>query len=171
MHAKEIPLFWQPNPEKDVIEYHIFRSSTQDERFSEVACVEEKTSYVDRGLKDGWEYRYKIKAQDKDCLISDFSDTITLRTKPKPRAPEGLNAALKEGNMILTWSANTEPDIVSYSVFEKGFFGLTKIGTVKEPRFIKAGPKPGKSRDYLVTAVDRDGLESEQSTPINVFGR
>ena len=171
LHAKEIPLFWQPNPEKDVIEYHIFRSSTQDERFSEVACVEEKTSYVDRGLKDGWEYRYNIKAQDRDCLISDFSDTITLRTKPKPRAPEGLNAALKEGNMILTWSANTEPDIVSYNVFEKGFFGLTKIGTVKEPRFIKAGPKPGKSKDYLVTAVDRDGLESEQSTPITVFGR
>ena len=171
LHVKEIPLFWQPNPENDIIKYHIFMSSGEDKDFSEVACVKGKASYVDKGRKDGWEYRYKIKAEDKDCLISDFSDTITIRTKPKPRAPEGLNAVLEGAKMILTWSANTEPDIVSYNVFEKGFFGLTKVGTVKEPRFIKAGPKPGKSKDYVVTAFDRDDLESEPSQPITVLGR
>lgn len=171
LHARQIPLFWQPNPEEDVIKYYIFRSSTQDEEFSEVACVEKKSSYTDKGLKDGWEYRYKIRAEDKDCLISNFSDTLTLRTKPKPRSPDGLNVAFKDGNMILTWSANTEPDIISYNVLEKSFFGLTKIGTVKEPRFIKSGPKPGKSRDYAVTAIDRDDLESEPSQLITVFGK
>ena len=171
LHVKEIPLFWQPNPENDIIKYHLFRSSGEDEEFSEVARVKGKTSYVDRGLKDGREYRYKIKAEDKDYLLSDFSETVSLRTKPKPRAPEGLDAVLKEGEIILTWSANTEADIVSYNVFEKGFLGLTKIGTVKEPRFIKVGPKPGKSKDYVVTAVDRDGLESDRSKPITIFGR
>lgn len=171
LHVKKIPLFWKPNPENDIINYHIIRSSGEDEQFSEVACVEGKTSYEDKGLKDGREYSYKIKAEDKDSLLSDFSETVMLRTKPKPRAPVGLNAVLKEGKMILTWSANTEPDIVSYHVFEKGFLGLTKIGTVKEPRFTKVGPKPGKSEDYIVTAVDRDGLESDRSKPITVFER
>ncbi len=171
LHVKEIPLFWEPNPENDIIKYHTFRASSEDKEFSEVASVEGDTSYVDKGLEDGQEIRYKIKAEDKDSLISDFSDMITLRTKPKPRAPEGLNAALKEGKMILTWSANTEPDIVSYNVFEKGFFGLRKIGTVKETSFSQVGPKPGKSKDCVVTAVDRDGLESEPSQPITVFGK
>jgi len=171
LHVKEIPLFWQPNPENDIIKYHIFRSSDGDEEFSEIVGVKGKTSYVDKRLKDGREYRYKIKAEDKDSLLSDFSETVILRTKPKPRAPEGLNAVLKEAEMILTWSANTEPDIASYHVFEKGFLGLRKIGTVKEPRFTKVGPKPGKSKDYVVSAVDRDGLESEPSQPITVSGR
>ena len=171
LHVKEIPLFWQPNPENDILKYHIFRSSGDEGEFSEIASVEGKTSYVDKWLKDGWEYRYKIKAEDKDSLISDFSDMIIIRTKPKPRAPKGLDATFKEGKAVLTWSANTEPDIASYNVFEKGFFGLSKVDTVNEPKFIMVGPKPGKSKKYVVTAVDRDGLESKPTQPITVFGR
>ena len=171
LHVKEIPLFWQPNPENDILKYHIFRSSGDEGEFSEIASVEGKTYYVDKWLKDGWEYRYKIKAEDKDSLISDFSDMIIIRTKPKPRAPKGLDATFREGKAVLTWSANTEPDIASYNVFEKGFFGLSKVDTVNEPKFIMVGPKPGKSKKYVVTAVDRDGLESKPSQPITVFGR
>jgi fibronectin type 3 domain-containing protein/TolB-like protein len=171
LHVKEIPIFWQANPESDIIKYHIFRSSGDEGEFSEIASVEGKTSYVDQELKDGWEYRYKIKTKDKDGLLSDFSDMITLRTKPKPRVPQGLNATFKEGKMVLTWLANTEPDIASYNVFEKGFFGMTKISTVKEPKFIKVGPKPGKSKNYAITAVDRDGLESKPTQPITVIGK
>ena len=171
LHIKEIPLFWQPNPEDDIVEYHIFRSSGDTGEFSETASVEGKTSYVDKRLKDGCEYKYKITVQDKDNLISDFSDTITLWTKPKPRAPTGLNATFEKGKTVLTWSANTEPDIASYNVFEKGFLGLRKVGTVREPQFINVAPKPGKSKDYVVKAVDRDGLESKPSQPVTVVGK
>lgn len=171
LHVKEIPLFWQSNPEDDIVEYHIFRSSGDEGEFSEIASVEGKTSYVDKRLKDGCEYKYNITAKDKDNLISDFSDTITPRTKPKPRAPTGLNATFKEGKTVLTWSANTEPDIASYNVFEKGFLGLRKVGTVRESQFINVAPKPGKSKDYVVTAVDRDGLESKPSQPVTVVGK
>jgi len=171
LYVKEIPLFWQPNPEDDIVEYHIFRSSGDEEEFSKIASVKVDTSYVDKSLEDSREYKYKITAEDKDNLISDFSDTITLKTKPKPRAPTGLNATLEEGKAVLTWSANTEPDIASYNVFEKGFLGLSKIGTVTELKFIVAAPKSGKSKEYMVTAADRDGLESKPSQPITVVGQ
>ena len=126
---------------------------------------------MDSGLKDGQEYSYKIKAEDKDHLMSDFSHEITLRTKPKPRPPEELTAVLEGQKAILAWLPNTEADVVSYNIFEKGFFGLTKIGEVREPKATIIGAKSGKSNDYVITAVDRDNLESEPSQPITVFWR
>jgi len=171
LHVKKIPLFWQPNPEDDIAKYHIFRSSDDEKDFSEIASVERGTSYVDKWLKHGWEYRYKMTAEDKDSLISDFSDTITIKTKPKPRAPTGLTARVEQGKTVLTWSNNTESDITSYNVFEKGFLGPRKIKTVKEPQCRVVSPKPGKSKDYTVTAVDKDGLESKPSEPVTIVGK
>ncbi len=171
LHVKEIPLFWQPNPEDDIAKYHIFRSSGDEKDFSEIASVEGKTSYVDNRLEDGCEYRYKMTAEDKDSLISDFSDTITSKTKPKPKAPTGLSAYVEQDKTVLTWSQNTESDITSYNVFEKGFLGPRKVDTVKEPQCSVVSPKSGKSRDYTVTAVDKDGLESKPSQSVTVVGK
>jgi fibronectin type 3 domain-containing protein/TolB-like protein len=171
LHVKEIPLFWQSNPEDDIAKYHIFRSSDDENNFSEIASVEGETSYVDKQLQDGWEYRYRMTAEDKDSLISDFSDTITIKTKPKPRKPTGLTARVEQGRTVLTWSNNTESDIASYNVFEKGFLGPRKVDTVKEPQCSAVSPKPGKSKAYTVTAVDKDGLESKPSQPVTVVGK
>jgi hypothetical protein len=83
LHVKEIPLFWQPNPEDDIAKYHIFSSSGDENNFSEITSVEGATSYVDKELQDGREYRYKMTAEDKDGLKSNFLDTITIKTKRK----------------------------------------------------------------------------------------
>jgi fibronectin type 3 domain-containing protein/TolB-like protein len=171
LHVKEIPLFWQSNPEDDIAKYHIFRSSSDETKFSEITSIEGATSYVDKGLQDGLEYRYKMTAEDRDSLISDFSDTITIKTKPKPRAPTGLTAQVEREKTVLTWSNNTESDITSYNIFEKGFLGPRKVDTVKEPQCSVVSPKPGKSKDYTVTAVDKDGLESKPSQPVTVVGK
>jgi fibronectin type 3 domain-containing protein/TolB-like protein len=171
LHVKKIPLFWQSNPEDDIAKYHIFRSSSDETKFSEITSVEGATSYVDKGLQDGLEYRYKMTAEDRDSLISDFSDTITIKTKPKPRAPTGLTAQVEQGKIVLTWSNNTESDITSYNIFEKGFLGPRKVDTVKEPQCSVVSLKPGKSKDYTVTAVDKDSLESKPSQPVTVVGK
>jgi fibronectin type 3 domain-containing protein len=171
LHVKEIPLFWQPNPEDDIAQYHIFRSSGDENNFSEITSVEGRSSYVDKQLQDGQEYRYKMTAEDKDSLISDFSDTIIIKTKPKPMVPTGVIAQVEQGKTILTWSQNTESDITSYNVFEKGFLGPRKVDTVKEPHCSRVSPKPGKSKEYAVTAVDKDGLESKPSEPVYVIGK
>ena len=171
LHVKETPLFWQPNPEEDIAKYHIFRSAGDEKDFSKIASVDEGTSYVDKTLQDGWEYRYKMTAEDRDGLISDFSDTITIKTKPKPQAPTGLTARVEQGKAVLTWSNNTESDITSYNVFEKGFLGPRKVDTVKEPQWSVVSPQPGKSKAYTVTAVDKDGLESKPSQPVTVVGK
>jgi fibronectin type 3 domain-containing protein len=56
-------------------------------------------------------------------------------------------------------------------VYEKLFFGLEKINTVKITNFSEAGPVKGKSKVYVVTSVDKDGLESEPSQEVVISGK
>lgn len=169
--VKEVPLAWNANTEKDVTVYHVYRASDADGEFSRVEKVKGQTSYVDKDLKDGHTYRYRIQAEDKDELLSDFSEIVSLQTKPKPKKPAGLVGEFRDGKAELSWKSGSEPDISHYVVYEKRFFGLEKIDTVKTTQFSEAGPVKGKTKTYAVTAVDKDGLESEPSEEIAISGR
>jgi fibronectin type 3 domain-containing protein/TolB-like protein len=167
LKVKEVPLTWRPNPEKDIAVYHIYRS-TGSEDFSQIAKITGKTNYQDKDLKDGSKYRYKIRAEDKDELLSDFSDAVSVQTKPKPRKLEGITGDIREGNAVLSWQPGSEPDLTHYVVYEKSLFGLQKIDTVKKTSFSEAAPAKGKSKTYAVTSVDKDGLESEPSQQVTI---
>ncbi len=167
---KKVPLAWEANPEKDILCYHIYRSSNAKGDFSRIARVKGQANHLDKGLKDGHQYCYKIQAEDKDGLLSDFSEVITVQTKPRPGSPEALTGISRNGKIELTWNPANEKDIMYYNIYKKGFFGLKKIGTVKEARFSGDALKPGKKGTYAVTAVDRDGLESKQSEEVTIVG-
>jgi hypothetical protein len=173
LKVKSAPLFWSANPEKDIVAYRVYRSldPAGAENFSMIVTVN-KTDYTDSNLKDGQTCRYRIQAEDKDGLLSDFSDAVLLQTKPKPRAPEGLISEIKAGKMELRWSPGQEKDIVQYVVYEKKFFGIgtEKIAAVQKPMFIDISPPKGKTKTYVVTAVDQDGLESDVSREFPVTG-
>jgi len=175
LKVKSAPLIWQANPEKDVVAYHIYRQEGADGRFSAVAKVRGgETRYVDRDLADGVSYGYEIQVEDKDGVLSDFSEEIRISTKPKPKSPEGLTGKYRNGTMGLTWKPGREADIAYYKIYEKTFWqteavaGLDKI-TSPSVTFKTALDK-GKIKTYLVTAVDRDGLESGYSPEIVVTG-
>jgi hypothetical protein len=171
LKVKAVPLTWLPNPEKDIAEYQIYRGTGSEDQFSRIAKVQGKTKYEDKELKDGHIYKYKIRAEDKDELLSDFSEAISVETKPKPKRPEGLAGDIVQGKVELTWQRGSEPDISYYSVYEKRFYGLDRINTVKANSFTEAGLAKGKSKTYVVTAVDNDDLESEPSQEMTITGR
>jgi fibronectin type 3 domain-containing protein len=171
LKAKEVFLTWLPNPEKDIAVYHIYRSTGPEDAFSRIAKVQGNTKYEDKELKDGHIYKYKIRAEDKDELLSDFSETISVEIKSKPKRPEGLAGSIVQGKVEITWQRGSEPDIAYYNVYEKRFYGLEKINTVKENSFTEAGLTKGKSKTYVVIAVDNDGLESEPSQEVTITAR
>ena len=170
LKVKEVPLVWQANPEKDITIYHIYRTAGEKDDFSKVAKVD-KSSYVDKGLKDGSVYRYKIQAEDKDRLVSDYSEIIAVNTKPKPKPPEGLNGKYEAGKAEISWKPNTEADISQYIVYEKRTFSLEKIAEVKSTNHTDSSIVKGKNKIYVVTAVDHDGLESDPSAELNVSAK
>ncbi|MCX7635983.1 MAG: hypothetical protein N2Z74_09620, partial [Syntrophales bacterium] len=173
--ARRIPLTWKANAEKDIVAYRIYRSDEQSgEKFSELARVSGKTSYTDEKLLDGHTYRYRIQAEDADELLSDFSDMVTITTKPRPSSPrEVMGVVRQDGKVEIKWKAGGEQDITGYNVYEKGFFRPEPVARgVKGTAYIDERPlKKGKERVYLVTAVDADGLESDFGMEITVVGR
>lgn len=71
-------LFWQPNDEKDIVGYNIYRSETSGESYVKVNTeVVTDTSFIDKGLTTGQTYYYVITAQDNEDIESEFSGEIT----------------------------------------------------------------------------------------------
>jgi fibronectin type 3 domain-containing protein/TolB-like protein len=170
LKVKQVPLSWAANPEKDIATYHLWRLSTDGGEYKAVAKIT-VTDYVDKELQDGTSYSYKIQAEDRDGLLSEFSETVTVRTKPRPQSPGGLSAELRSGKVYLKWDRGREPDIAHYRVYEKKFFGNEIIADEKTNAFSEPSPPKGKAKIYLVTTVDADGLESNPSREISVTGR
>jgi uncharacterized protein len=168
--AKSVPLSWSANPEKDVAAYHLFRAAgAQGEDFERVTKIQ-VVDYLDSGLKDNLVYRYRLQAEDRDGLLSDFSETVSVQTKPRPARLEGAGGQVSEGKAVLNWKASGESDIAHYTVYEKKIFGTEKITTVREAAFSEPGPPKGKTKTYIITATDRDGLESDPGPEIPVTG-
>ncbi len=166
--ARAVPLHWSPNPEKDIAQYHLFRSLESGD-FDRITKIRE-TTHLDQELKDNTLYRYRIQAEDADGLIGDFSEIISVRTKARPAMPTGVSGVVAEKKTVLTWKESPEPDIARYTVYEKKFFGMDKITTVSETRFSEAAPPKGKVKVYLITVTDRDGLESDPCPEISITG-
>jgi uncharacterized protein len=163
---KSVPLSWSPNPEKDIVQYHLFRAAEGGD-FERIAKPREN-SYLDQGLKDNTLYRYRIQAEDKDGLLSEDSEIASVRTKGRPSRPEGATGGVDAGKTILTWKAAAEPDVVQYMVYEKKLFGVEKITPVREARFSEDAPPRGKSKTYVITAADGSGLESDPCPEVTV---
>ena len=116
-------------------------------------------------------HRYKIQAEDKDGLLSDFSEIINISTKPRPQPPSGLKGAYETGKALITWEPNKETDISQYIIYEKRFFSLEKLAEAKSNSYTDSSIVKGKDRVYVITAVDRDGLESQPSAELTVFAK
>jgi len=167
--VKQVTLVWQPNPEKDIKKYKIYRGNGEgplDKNIKNLAG--NKTRYIDDGLKDGKTYYYKIRAVDKDQLESEFSEVISSATKPVPVKPSGLSADYDGGGINLHWDTNPENDIKIYQVFMQSFF-WKKLGDTHDESFVYRGKiKKGETLTFRIKAVDATNLESEPSEKVDV---
>mgnify|MGYP002619999049 CR=1 FL=1 len=86
-----------------------------------------------------------------------------------PSAPTGLSGESLSGSVRLSWSANTESDILGYMIYRyNGTAGIWEtIGRqVKETAFIDNTCAKGKSLQYRIRAVDKSWNVGEPSETI-----
>lgn len=172
LKVKSTILTWQANPETDIALFHILRTSgAESVEFSGVGKVQGKTEFADKDLKDGAVYQYRIQAEDKDGLLSELSDIVKVQTKPRPRPPENLTGEFRQGKAELRWKPGAEADLDHYVVYEKRFLGREKVASVREGNYSDGAIAKGKTKTYNVTAVDKDGLESEVSREVVVSAK
>jgi len=166
--AKRISLNWNPNPEKDIRHYIIYRSDDARKGYKKIGVQPgNKTDFIDTRLANGTTYYYRIRAVDVDGLESELSDTVSATTKALPASPKGIKAEGGRRKVTISWEANPEADIARYHVYKKKGFRFKRIGVSQGNTYTDNKLKGGKTYRYKVTAVDEDGLESPFSQEVS----
>ncbi|MEE9119902.1 MAG: fibronectin type III domain-containing protein [Syntrophobacteria bacterium] len=163
-----IVLAWNENPETDIKYFHLYRKKA-DGKFKERRKLPpDQSQYEDVKLDHGTTYAYQLQAEDKDKLLSDFSDSAEATTKPLPHPPTGLEVQGVANGFELRWKPNPEPDIVKYTIYLHSFLIDKVIGSTDKTQFTIDSLKPEAEYTVTLTAVDQDGLKSEKSEAITV---
>jgi len=164
----KIALSWNANPETDIKQYHLYRKRSGDKFKEAEKLPSDTTLYEDGKLDHGTTYIYKLQVEDEDKLLSDFSSNVEATTKPLPKPPTSLEVKPLAHGFELKWKPNTEPDIANYKIYLRSFFMDKEIGSTDKVEFTTDTLKPDDEYSISITAIDKDGLESEKSEPITV---
>jgi hypothetical protein len=153
--------------------FRVFRHSLTGPGYEQIATTE-KPEYDDN-VDFGKEYTYYVQAvAPAGDGTAESDDSAQKAFTPKdefpPAAPTGLQFILGGKTVELTWTHNTEPDMVGYRVyraFENNPFERIQ-DTQESTSYSDHNIEPGKHYRYAVTAVDRAGNESPRSEPVTV---
>lgn len=168
--ARVIGLVWSANPEQDIATYVVECSPAPDGGFAEAARI---PSGETRGLKqeslspDLTRY-YRVRAVDADGLESDWSDVVAGSTKPLPDAPSNLEVEWDEEGARLSWTPPPQDDIARYRILNKRFMGQDELAVTETAEFFIPEESLSRKLVIMLTAVDRDGLESPFSPPLEI---
>jgi len=169
-----VKIIWRPLEYPRVSAYIIERNDLNSMEWKKIATVKGRLSaeYIDAGLKNNYLYRYRIRVETFDGLISKPSQIVEASTKPLPPMVENVRATHNlPKKILLTWDLSPQQDISYYKVYRtiNPILFYSYYAKTKENRFEDLINSNGKSYYYKVTAVDKDGLESPRQ-PSAIMG-
>jgi fibronectin type 3 domain-containing protein len=146
VEVKNVRLIWDPVNAPDLAGYFVYR----------------------------YERNQRIKFQT-GAPIPDVSApvTVTYKDLTPPAAPATLTALVEVKNVRLIWDPVNAPDLAGYFVYRYERNQRIKFQTgapIPATHFGDSSPDPGITYTYAVTAVDKNGNESEErkSEPVLV---
>lgn len=162
-------LLWRPHPNGKINGYIIERQNATDQKWTEIATIPGRLNaeFIDRDLKDSQVYFYRIRATTFDKLVTEPSETTKVITKPLPGEIKNITSTSNLPRAItLGWEASSISDLSHYNIYRSstpnGLFDYhVKLETTT---FTDTITEDGKFYFYKITAVDKDGLESLQSS-------
>ena len=173
--VRQSVLTWAPPADPKVMGYNVYRGETP-ENMARIKRINEPAGnqYKDTGdwgapLKDGSKYYYSVRSFNTAGVESSAPQLLEVATKPLPAAPGGLEASPDmPGKVKLTWAANPEADVTSYTVqrLSRSEGSFSTIGSSKETSYEDRNLEHGKEYTYKIQAVDKDGLKSPVSEAV-----
>jgi uncharacterized protein len=159
-------IIWRPHSNNRVKSYIIERKTLEDEKWDEIGTIKGRLNaeYIDQELKDNYVYMYRIRAHTYDGITSTPSEIVKVVTKALPQTITNIHATKNLPKKIkLEWDPSTEEDFERYYVYrsESVDGSYTLVAKLYNNRFVDVLEEDGKSYFYRVSAVDKDGLESE----------
>lgn len=173
-----VKLTWNPNKEKDLMGYRIYKASNPNEEFSQltVSPIEPnkyKDSVVVKSLNS--KAYYKIVAIDTHYNMSPFSEVLIVK-KPDvipPTSPVFTNYEIKDGVVSLKWVNSQSEDVANHYLYRRendkpvlivNFDKKNTIETYQDKTVVE-----GVTYHYSIFAKDDSGLTSNPSPEIAVF--
>ena len=167
-----INLTWKANAEMDIADYVIESADRPDASFHKLMTVAPSRlgglSAREMALESGAIRYSRIKAIDKTGLESDWSKVVMGRAKPVPDAPSRVSREGVGTNVRVNWQAPAQPDVQRYNVWRKKLFGWEPIATTEQTNYLVEFTELSKPMTVTISAVDKDGLESEKSAMIEI---
>lgn len=160
-------VIWRPHSARNVQSYIIERKVPGKE-WEQLATVDNRLSaeYIDDKLEDNSVYHYRIRVKLYNGLISAPSEIVTTQTKPLPPSVQSISATNDQPKkIVLEWQPVELEDFAYYKVYRKRFFWSYYAKTDKN-MLVDEIEDDGVSREYKVTVVDQDGLESLDSAVV-----
>jgi len=160
-------IIWRPHSSRSVESYIVERKVAGKE-WEKIATVPHRLSaeYIDSNLEDNKVFQYRVRVKLYNGLISGPSEIVTTQTKPLPPSVQKISATNDQPRMIvLEWDPVELEDFSHYKVYRKRFF-WSYYAKTDTNIFVDEFDDDGVSREYKVTVVDKDGLESLESAVV-----
>ncbi len=176
-----VVLRWSLDPVQDetvigqIIGFEVEHSLVADAGYRSIAGrLPAGTRQWEETIDDGRLHYYRVAAVDSvGRRVRSTPRSIMLIDSMPPAPPEGLTMEVdREGAVLLTWRANTEPDFASYRIFfahgpkalpqRKNRFPVRDTAFVDTLNLVNYGD----SAYYRLAALDIRGNVSELSAPV-----
>jgi hypothetical protein len=167
---------WEPNPEANIIGYNIYSRSSKNEAFKKLndKPIMEETKYS-ANLTNGQTYYFVVTAINNRNLESIYSEEIAATPQKyvakKPAKPTGVTARVDKQTIIITWDSTTDPAITGYNLYYKKNndikFKKLNRELLKENKATLAGLNASVIYYFMVTTVNKDGIESDFSEVVS----
>jgi hypothetical protein len=173
-----VKLTWDPNKEKDLLGYRIYKASNPNEEYSQMTVSpNEKNKYQDSVIVKSLNSKvyYKIIAVDTHYNMSPFSEVLIVK-KPDiipPTSPIFTNYEIKDGLVSLEWINSQSEDAASHQLYrkenEQKDWQLILDTKDKPETYQDKIITEGGTYRYAIYAKDESNLVSNPSPEIAVF--
>ena len=184
---KQVKLSWDPNKEKDLKGYYVFRAFRPDGKYEQVSplIAKDTTFFIDKDkiLSSKSTYFYAVTAINKTGVTSPYSNVVavTVTDTIGPMQPLGFHGWWDEAGAHLLWDASLDNTVAGYAIFKAK--GKTRsLRLRKDYTLITEHPLPanvksyndrnvkkGGTYTYRLAAVNRGGYISEPSAPVVIY--
>jgi hypothetical protein len=160
--------------------YNIYRAEGKEPAKMLNSILIKEAKFDDREFLFEKQYKYFVRASATETSpYFESEDSEAKEILPKdtfpPAAPSNLMIISGDTYISLSWEANREKDFAGYKVWRKGEgeadFVLLIPDLVAETSFKDSAVEKNKRYYYAITAVDRNGNESQKSASVSEISK
>lgn len=173
---KIVSIGWAPNPEANIIGYNIYYKEATGKEFIKLnkEPIMEETKFK-AILNNDITYNFVVTAVNNRKLESVYSETVSATPQKyvakKPSTVTGVMAKVEDTSIIVMWNESKENFVIGYNLYYKKqsdtSYKRLNRSLLRETKATLAGLKPKIRYSFVVTAVSKDGIESDYSESVS----